>query len=75
MLKIFHLDIYIYFFPFCAVNFCDYSTETVNICESNIKTFTFEWIIVGKYGHSEEKCAPDTVNGMCFFPFASIFQK
>jgi len=31
-------------------------------------------IIVGKYGNSKEKCEPDTVNGMCFFPFTSNSQ-
>lgn len=45
-------------FSFCAVNFCEASTCTVNISECIIKTFTFEWIIVGKYGNSKEKCKP-----------------
>ncbi|XP_068273419.1 adhesion G-protein coupled receptor G7 [Nyctibius grandis] len=45
------------------VNFCEASTCTVNISESIIKNLTFERIIVGKYGNSKEKCAPDTVNG------------
>ncbi|KGL98573.1 putative G-protein coupled receptor 128, partial [Charadrius vociferus] len=45
------------------VNFCEASTYTVNISEGITKTLTFEWIIVGKYGNSKEKCEPDTVNG------------
>lgn len=30
---------------------------------------------MGKYDHSQKECAPDTINGMYFFPFAPIFQK
>ncbi|NXK49822.1 AGRG7 protein, partial [Chauna torquata] len=49
---------------FCEiVNFCEASTYTANISENVIKNLTFEWIIVGKYGNSEEKCEPYTVNG------------
>ncbi|NXG66823.1 AGRG7 protein, partial [Hemiprocne comata] len=48
---------------FCAVNFCEASTCTVNISEGIMKSLTFERIIVGKYGNSKEKCEPDTVNG------------
>ncbi|NWH76273.1 AGRG7 protein, partial [Piaya cayana] len=45
------------------VNFCEASTYTANISESITKPLTFGRIIVGKYGNSEEKCEPDTVNG------------
>ncbi|NXY45108.1 AGRG7 protein, partial [Ceuthmochares aereus] len=45
------------------VNFCEASSYTVNISESITKPLTFGRIIVGKYGNSEEKCEPDTVNG------------
>ncbi|XP_064000055.1 adhesion G-protein coupled receptor G7 [Pogoniulus pusillus] len=45
------------------VNFCEASTYTVDISGSTVKTLTFGEIVVGKYGNSEEKCAPNTVNG------------
>ncbi|KFP70092.1 putative G-protein coupled receptor 128, partial [Acanthisitta chloris] len=48
---------------FCAVNFCDNSTSTVKISDSDINLLTFEQIIAGKYSNCKEKCEPDTVNG------------
>lgn len=64
-----------FFFSFFAVNFCEASTCTVSISENFIKTLTFDRIIVGKYGNSKQKCEPDTLNGMCSFPFTSTSQK
>lgn len=62
------------FFSFCAVNFCEASACTVNIPECMIKTFTFEWIIVGKYGNSKEKCKPDS-EWYVFLSFHFYFPK
>ncbi|XP_012961551.2 adhesion G-protein coupled receptor G7 [Anas platyrhynchos] len=45
------------------VNFCEASTYTYNNSEGDIKNLTFERIIVGKYGSSNEKCEPHTANG------------
>uniref|UniRef100_A0A8C3B2J3 Adhesion G protein-coupled receptor G7 n=1 Tax=Cairina moschata TaxID=8855 RepID=A0A8C3B2J3_CAIMO len=44
-------------------NFCEASTYTYNNSEGDIKNLTFERIIVGKYGSSNEKCEPHTANG------------
>lgn len=73
VLKIFDPNVF-YFFPFCTVNFCEASTYTYNNSEGDIKNLTFERIIVGKYGSSNEKCEPHTANGM-FLSFYFRFTK
>lgn len=73
VLKIFDPNVF-YFFSFCTVNFCEASTYTYNNSEGDIKNLTFERIIVGKYGSSNEKCEPHTANGM-FLSFYFRFTK